>query len=136
MKNVRNCKAITVRKCARANREAWERVLMRVFSKIILCAGLFAVTGLFAADKDNSEIPKTSRNGTSAGDLEKQMGKSPDKSQEQRSIGAQAGHYFLSRFYDLIDCVDFSVGAGPGFLINARITKLAQAIGGYSDAYR
>src|SRR5439155_19090791 len=33
------------------------------------------------------------------------------------------------------DCVDFSVRAGPGFLVNVRATKLAQAVGGYSDAY-
>ena len=107
---------------------------MRAASQIALFAILFAAAGTFAGE--SGEVPKTSRNGTSAGDLEKQMGKSSVSSNESRSVGAQAGHYFLSRWYDLIDCVDFSVGAGPGFLINARITKLAQAVGGYSDAYR
>lgn len=108
---------------------------MRVFACIALCAAVFATAGVFAAD--SGEIPKTSRNGTSAGDLEKQAkgSKSKASSGEERSIGAQAGHYFLSRFYDLIDCVDFSVGAGPGFLINVRATKLAQLAGGYSDAF-
>ena len=74
---------------------------------------------------------------TGKGGLEKAAGKvSTHSAPTGRSVGAQASHYFLSRWYDLIDCVDFSVGGGPGFLINVRATKLAQAIGGYSDAYR
>ena len=35
-----------------------------------------------------------------------------------------------------MDIVDFSLGAGPGFLIHVRATKLAQAIGGWSDSWR
>jgi hypothetical protein len=75
---------------------------------------------------------------TASGGLGKAAGKAAksDNGLGGRSVGAQAGHYFLSRWYDLIDTVDFSVGGGPGFLINVRATKLAQAIGGYSDAYR
>lgn len=74
--------------------------------------------------------------GTRAGDLEKRAGKSSSTSRNNgRSVASQAGHYFLSRWYDLIDIVDFSVGAGPGFLVNVHATKLAQAAGGYSDAY-
>lgn len=74
--------------------------------------------------------------GTRAGELERQAGRSTTAPPIGRSIGAQAGHYFLSRWYDLVDIVDFSVGAGPGFLVNVRATKLAQAVGGYSDSYR
>jgi hypothetical protein len=74
--------------------------------------------------------------GTKAGGLEKQMGKDQTHSANQGpSVSKQASHYFLSRWYDLCDCVDFSVGGGPGFLINAHATKLAQAGFGYSDAY-
>jgi hypothetical protein len=77
-----------------------------------------------------------SAEGTAAGGLEKQMGKEPSHSANGGpSVGKQASHYFLSRWYDLCDCVDFSVGGGPGFLINAHATKLAQIGGGYSDAY-
>lgn len=91
-----------------------------------------------ATAADDGEIPKTSRNGTSAGDLERQAtGKVNDvSSSDGRTLGSQAGHYFLSRWYDLIDIVDFSVGAGPGLMVNVRATKLAQAVGGWSDAYR
>jgi hypothetical protein len=71
------------------------------------------------------------------GDMERQAGrKVAPNALSGRSVGAQAGHYFLSRWYDLIDSVDFSVGGGPGFLINVRATKLGQAGFGYSDAYR
>ena len=74
--------------------------------------------------------------GTKAGGLEKQIGKEQNHSANNGpSVSKQASHYFLSRWYDLCDCVDFSVGGGPGFLINAHATKLAQAGFGYSDAY-
>ena len=75
--------------------------------------------------------------GTRAGELERRAGRTSGNSSSNngRSVGSQAGHYFLSRWYDLVDIVDFSFGAGPGFLINVHATKLAQAIGGYSDAY-
>jgi hypothetical protein len=75
--------------------------------------------------------------GTSAGGLERQVGRGTYCSPSNGpSIGKQASHYFLSRWYDLIDIVDFSIGAGPGFLFNVRATKIAQVGGGYSDAYR
>ncbi len=74
--------------------------------------------------------------GTAAGGLEKEMGKESSHSAGNGpSVSKQASHYFLSRWYDLCDCVDFSVGGGPGFLINAHATKLAQVGFGYSDAY-
>ncbi|MFH0938530.1 MAG: hypothetical protein V1899_04510 [Planctomycetota bacterium] len=74
--------------------------------------------------------------GTSAGELEKQAGINSAMCSSGRSVAAQAGHYFLSRWYDLIDVVDFSIGAGPGLLVNIHATKLAQVAGGYSDSYR
>ncbi|HEY3319828.1 MAG TPA: hypothetical protein VGP72_05055 [Planctomycetota bacterium] len=109
---------------------------MRVSRIIPICAAVLCLSVAWAAEEAN-DVPKTSRNGTSAGGLEKQAtGQNAEHSDEQQSLGRQAGHYFLSRFYDLIDIVDFSVGAGPGLMVNVRATKLVQAIGGYSDAYR
>jgi hypothetical protein len=52
------------------------------------------------------------------------------------NLKVQTARYFLSRWYDLIDIVDFSFGAGPGFLVNAHATKFFQVGLGYSDAYR
>ena len=78
----------------------------------------------------------SSCDGTASGGLEKEMGKEATHSPSNGPcVAKQASHYFLSRWYDLCDCVDFSVGGGPGFLINARATKLAQIGFGYSDAY-
>jgi hypothetical protein len=80
-------------------------------------------------------ISNNSRAGKS-GDLEKQAGKrSNSSSAGGPSVGAQAGHYFLSRWYDLADVFDFSFGAGPGFMVNAHATKLVQAVGGWGDSY-
>ena len=77
-----------------------------------------------------------SEEGTQAGGLCKQAGKKIEESYTSGPSGSkQASHYFLSRWYDLCDIVDFSVGGGPGFLINAHVTKLAQFGVGYSDAY-
>ena len=84
----------------------------------------------------SAKIVGTGDEGTSAGGLERQMGRGTYVSPSNGpSVGKQASHYFLSRWYDLIDIVDFSVGAGPGFLFNVRATKIAQVGGGYSDAY-
>ena len=75
--------------------------------------------------------------GTKAGELEKEAGKPAAGASlnEGPKLEAQFAHYFLSRWYDLIDIMDFSFGAGPGFMVNAHATKLAQALGGWSDAY-
>ncbi|MCZ7644081.1 MAG: hypothetical protein M5U26_02185 [Planctomycetota bacterium] len=51
-------------------------------------------------------------------------------------MGAMFGDYFINRWWDLMDIVDFSLGAGPGVLVHVRATKLAQAIGGWSDSWR
>jgi hypothetical protein len=56
--------------------------------------------------------------------------------EKDQGVSAQVGDYFLNRFLDLVDIVDFSIGAGPGFLINVRATKMVQAIGGISDSWR
>jgi hypothetical protein len=106
---------------------------MRALSVIALC-----LVAAYSIAEDQSEIPKTSRKGTQAGDLERQATGSNGKSgssTEGRSLGRQTGHYFLSRWYDLVDIVDFSVGAGPGFMVNVHATKLAQAMGGWGDSY-
>ena len=75
--------------------------------------------------------------GTKAGELEKQAGKSVTSlsTGEGQDLGRQFGHYFLDRWYDLVDIMDFSFGAGPGLMFNVHATKLAQAMGGISDAY-
>jgi hypothetical protein len=84
-----------------------------------------------------TKIDISTGTGTQAGDLAKEAGEAPSNGlQGGQSVAKQAAHYFLSRWYDLIDMVDFSIGAGPGFMVNVRATKMAQAIGGYSDAYR
>ena len=74
--------------------------------------------------------------GTKGGQLEKNASQSSSGPSEGPSLKVQTAHYFLSRWYDLVDIVDFSFGAGPGFLINAHATKFAQVGFGYSDAYR
>lgn len=71
--------------------------------------------------------------GTTAGTLEHNAQFAGPE--EGANLKVQAGRYFLSRWYDLIDIVDFSFGAGPGFLINAHATKFAQVGFGYGDAY-
>jgi len=73
--------------------------------------------------------------GTSAGCLEKNSNGSK-YIDDTPNLKVQTAHYFLSRWYDLVDIVDFSFGAGPGFLVNARATKFFQVGFGYSDAYR
>lgn len=80
-------------------------------------------------------LNNSSRTGKS-GDLERESGKrNTSSSNSGPSVGAQAGHYFLSRWYDLADIFDFSFGAGPGFMVNAHATKLVQAVGGWGDSY-
>jgi hypothetical protein len=81
------------------------------------------------------EKPKV--RGTTEGGLAREAGL-PGQPPEEREedAGARVGHYFLHRWLDLVDIVDFSFGAGPGFLINVRATKIAQLVGGVSDSWR
>jgi len=112
---------------------------MGVLSRVLTLAAVLLLGSLMASESSSSSSTGGGGGATRGGDLERQAGRSStsaDPNAGNRSIGKQAGHYFLSRWYDLIDIVDFSVGGGPGFLVNVRATKLAQAIGGYSDAYR
>lgn len=75
--------------------------------------------------------------GSRPGELQSLSGTSSNSGlSDGPNLKVQAGHYFLSRFYDMLDIADFSIGAGPGFLVNARATKFAQFGFGYSDAYR
>ncbi|MGD0093575.1 MAG: hypothetical protein ABSE73_27005 [Planctomycetota bacterium] len=87
-----------------------------------------------SSDVDTAGIPPT---GTKAGELEKQAGKpvSSLSTGDEQNLGRQFGHYFLSRWYDLVDIMDFSFGAGPGLMFQVHATKFAQAGGGWSDAY-
>lgn len=104
--------------------------------RLLQAAAVMAVLMVSAVSAEEG-ISKTSRGGTRAGGLASEAGKSSRSgANDERSIPKQAGHYFLSRWYDLIDIVDFSIGAGPGFLVNVRATKLAQIGMGWGDAYR
>lgn len=105
---------------------------MRLLNAVAVLVAVFA----FAASAEES-ISKTSRGGTSAGGLSREAGGTTSHTaSDERSIPKMTGHYFLSRWYDLIDIVDFSIGAGPGFLVNVRATKLAQIGMGWGDSYR
>lgn len=132
---------------------------MRLLSASLVCAVAVAAAaawgaeagGLTQASKSSSSsgigIGSSSRSGsasttevgvggTKAGDLEKQAGKAGvGPGGEERGLGRQFGSYFLGRWYDLVDVADFSFGAGPGLMLQAHITKLAQIGGGWSDAY-
>lgn len=96
---------------------------MRMLRAAVCCAVLLTV-GAWAEE------------GTNAGDLEAQAGGKSATSSGSESMAAGAGRYFRSRFYDMLDIVDFSVGAGPGFLVNVHATKLAQAGIGYSRMWQ
>lgn len=93
--------------------------------------------GVYGGSNYGATVYTSSSVGTSTGGLQKEAGGSkyalPD---EGASLKVQTGHFFLSRWYDLIDIVDFSLGAGPGFLVNGRMTKIAQFGFGYSDSCR
>lgn len=114
---------------------------MRTYLVIAIAAVLLGVATargeevVAPAASASVSIQSTNARGTTAGQLEVEAGiKSSDKDGEGLSIQRQAGHYFLNRWYDLIDCVDFSVGAGPGMMFNAHATKLVQVGGGYMNA--
>lgn len=79
---------------------------------------------------------QTTTIGTSGGGLESQTNGGYKYTDDTPNLKIQTERYFLSRWYDLIDIVDLSFGAGPGFLINAHATKFFQVGFGYSDAYR
>ncbi|HLX60274.1 MAG TPA: hypothetical protein VKX17_03225 [Planctomycetota bacterium] len=116
----------------------------------VLCAVLVAVAAqaadvnagygsgvTFSSSNSGSNYGATTYNsttiGTTGGTLERNAAfVTPD---EGPNLKVQVGRYFLSRWYDMVDMVDFSFGAGPGFLINAHATKFAQVGFGYSDAY-
>ncbi|MCY3021426.1 MAG: hypothetical protein NTW87_20620 [Planctomycetota bacterium] len=98
--------------------------------------GIGAGVGGSSVRESASSSTEIGPRGTKAGELEKAAGKSaPESANGEQSVARQAGHYFLSRWYDLIDIVDFSIGAGPGLMVNAHATKLAQIGGGWMDAY-
>jgi len=77
--------------------------------------------------------------GTNEGELSKQAGTRPAvRRGDDKGDGllTQTRDYFRNRWYDLLDIIDFSFGAGPGFLVNVRATKIFQLVGGYSDAWQ
>jgi hypothetical protein len=108
-----------------------------VVTMLVLMGSVMASSSESSSSNTSVGIGGSSSSGTRAGGLQRKMGQTSKSSATgEASVARQAGHYFLSRFYDMLDIVDFSVGAGPGFLVNVRATKLAQFVGGYSDAYR
>ncbi|MEI6234571.1 MAG: hypothetical protein WCT04_16070 [Planctomycetota bacterium] len=120
-------------------------------SNMLICAALIAAVAVHAEQVSNnsnnagygsgygsygaSTFNSTSI-GSKGGGLEKQTNGAYKYVDDSPNLKQQTSHYFLSRWYDLIDIVDFSFGAGPGFLINAHATKFVQVGFGYSDAYR
>jgi hypothetical protein len=90
-----------------------------------------------AADKSYGACAygASTETGTAAGGLAREASLELPEDNGDPSIAKQASHYFLSRWYDMCDIVDFSFGAGPGFLVHAQATKFFQAGFGYSDAY-
>lgn len=94
-------------------------------------------TGVYTGGSGNygATVYTPSTTGTSTGGLQKETGVKYATPDEGANLKVQTAHFFLSRWYDLVDIVDFSFGAGPGFLVNGRCTKIAQFGFGYSDAY-
>ena len=102
---------------------------MRLFQALLL-------TGILGLAVSAASAAET---GSNDGGLAAQAGKADKaRSNNDDHEGAlrMTQNYFKHRWRDLIDIVDFSVGAGPGFLINVRATKMFQAVGGVSDAWR
>jgi hypothetical protein len=102
----------------------------------VLVVGVAPVVQGATPEKEND--PSAVRvKGTPEGGLAAEAGL-PQSRKSERKVGltTQTGQYFLNRWFDLIDIVDFSLGAGPGFLINVRATKMAQLVGGISDSWR
>ena len=114
------------------------RVCHVVLSALLIAGAVCAAESTYSAGSIYGAASYTSSTtGTSAGQLQREAsGSKYAIPEEGENLKVQAGHYFLSRWYDLVDVVDFSVGAGPGFLVNGRFTKVAQFGFGYSDAYR
>lgn len=114
-----------------------------LLTALLMSAGLAAAADGYSSGSGasnygaSSYASGSSSMGTKGGQLAGEAGGTnygaPD---EGLSIKVRAGHYFLSRWYDMLDIVDFSIGAGPGFLVNGHATKVAQFGFGYSDAYR
>ncbi len=119
-------------------------------SKIMLCTALVVAAAVHAEQSSSSvnsgygsgygsSYGATTYNGmtigTKGGTLEQQAN-GYTYHDDTPNLKIQTARYFLSRWYDLIDIVDFSFGAGPGFLVNAHATKFFQVGFGYSDAYR
>ncbi|MCK6474647.1 MAG: hypothetical protein L6R28_23250 [Planctomycetes bacterium] len=125
---------------------------MRTFLALMAVLAL-SVYGVSAAESSSSSSSSSgtsagigsgggSSRGTTPGGLARSAGV-PEGSGSQESLdmigedgAAMVGNYFLHRFFDLMDIIDFSLGAGPGFLVNVRATKLAQFGGGYSKSWR
>ena len=117
---------------------------MRLFQILLFTVFLGLVSsgvtnaGEANCDKDGKPVAGIALGGTGEGGLAVQAGinSKARPMDEGESIRTQTKNYFKHRWYDLLDIVDFSIGAGPGFLINARATKLFQAVGGISDSWR
>jgi hypothetical protein len=114
--------------------------MRKILPAVLVLAGLLLGPAAFAATTVEVNPNDTSAvrvKGTTEGGLASQASL-PGQEPKEKSTnpGAMVGDYFLHRFLDLVDIIDFSIGAGPGFLINVRATKLAQAVGGISDSWR
>ena len=100
-------------------------------AKTVLCALLLTAVGAFALDVNagygsgtvtvsgggcyGSSNYSATYNGTASGGMARQADGSYRSPDESPNMKVQTARYFLSRWYDLCDVVDFSFGAGPGF---------------------
>ena len=93
----------------------------------------------YQAEKEKQlaeQTEKTSAAFLQYGDRLAQINAEETEKSPMRIYAQKTGHYFVNRFYDVIDIVDFSLGVGPGVLFNVHATKLGQIGGGYSKSVR
>jgi len=112
------------------------RNLLPVLVAFVMIGAAPVVQGATTVEKEHDPAAVRVK-GTTEGGLAAEAGLPyTQKAERPEGLGGQVGQYFLNRWFDLIDIVDFSLGAGPGFLINVRATKMAQLVGGVSDSWR
>lgn len=95
------------------------------------CSRTTQVASMAAGDRREIEVP------ASGLDYRAMLA---DNGKATQTKGTRRGNpvlnYFIDRSKDFVDMFDVSAGFGPGFLVHARATKIAQAGGGYSDSWR
>jgi hypothetical protein len=109
---------------------------MKKLRTVLVFLGLAGLCAGLTAGESQGPTPKPVGGATVEGGLARSAGLPGTTRETKEDFGAQTARYFQYRWHDLLDIIDFSVGAGPGFLVNVHATKACQAIGGYSDSWR